>query len=327
MVNLLFYYLCQQLLFSDMIHIESFVRPPFLKVGDSVGVVAIASQVQETPEQAGIILDRIRSWGLNVKLGKHLFDRSGGYFPASDAERSADLQAMIDDPAIKAIIFYRGGYGSVRTLDYLNLNKLLTAPKWFVGFSDITVIHYALQHIGLESIHGNMPSLFITDLSKKDVSAESMRDALFGRVSEYHTAPFIYNQEGSATGRLVGGNMALIANVSATDIDNFYTTPSILFMEDIDENIYAIDRRMQMFKRAGKLNNIKGLIFGYFTNTSGEDKWGSMLPDLLHEYVQQLDIPVLFNFPSGHELPNYSLYFGREVNLTVNANGGTLSFI
>ena len=234
---------------------------------------------------------------------------------------------MIDDPEIKAILFYRGGYGSIRTLDYLNLGKLRSNPKWFIGFSDITVIHYALQSLGIESIHGNMPSLFISDLSKPDISAESMRDALFGKITGYHIDPYKYNQPGCATGRLVGGNMALIANVSATDIDNFYTEPSILFMEDIDENIYAIDRRMQMFKKAGKLKNIKGLIFGYFTNTSGEDEWCSTLPDLLHEYAKDLNIPVAFNFQCGHELPNYSIYLGRQVKFSVDSNGGELIFI
>lgn len=303
------------------------LRPKFLTTGDSVGVVDISSTITLPTDTAQSILNRIRRWGLKIKLGAHVFDKSGNWFPASDAERASDVQDMIDDPNIRAIIFFRGGYGAVRTLDYLNLMKLRQDPKWFVGFSDITVLHYALRTVGIESIHGEMPSKFNSDSVSIDSSAMSMHDALFGKVTGYTTAPSEYNQYGTAEGQLVGGNMTIIANLSATDIDNYYTEPSILLIEDVGEQIYAIDRRFQMLKRSGKLNRIKGLIVGHFLDTEQEARWGSSVYELIHEYAKQLNIPVIFSFPAGHTDPNYSLYMNRNVRISVDAKGGKVTFL
>lgn len=305
----------------------STLQPKFLIAGDSIGVVDISSTISISADSAQTILNRMRRWGLKIKLGKHLFNKSGGWFPASDAERASDVQDMIDDRNIRAIVFFRGGYGAVRTLDYLNLMKLRQDPKWIVGFSDITVLHYALRTIGLQSIHGAMPSTFNSDSVSIDSTAESMRDALFGKVSGYKTSPSEYNQYGTAEGRLTGGNMTIIANLSDTDIDNYFTTPSILLIEDVGEQIYAIDRRLQMLKRSGKLSRIKGLIVGHFIDTEQEARWGSSVYELIHEYASELNIPVIFSFPSGHVHPNYSLYMNRNVRMTVDANGGQITFL
>lgn len=303
------------------------LRPDYLVVGDSIGVVDISSTITISADSAQTILNRMRRWGLKIKLGKHLFDKSGGWFSASDAERASDVQEMIDDPHIRAIVFFRGGYGAIRTLDYLNLMKLREDPKWFVGFSDITVMHYALRTIGLQSIHGAMPATFNSDSVSVDSTAESMRDALFGRVTGYTTSPNEYNQFGTVEGRLTGGNMTIIANLSNTDIDNYFTTPSILLIEDVGEQIYAIDRRMQMLKRSGKLDRIKGLIVGHFVDTGQEPRWGSSVYALIHEYAAELKIPAIFAFPSGHVHPNFSLYMNRDVKMTVDASGGRITFM
>lgn len=303
------------------------LRPEYLKEGDSVGVVDISSAISLSTDSAQTILNRIRRWGLKVKLGAHVFDHSGNWFPASDVERALDVQSMIDDKNIRAIICFRGGYGAIRTLSYLNLMKLREDPKWLVGFSDITVMHYALRVVGIESIHGEMPAKFNSDSVSIDASAMSMRDALFGKVTEYVTAPVEYNQYGSAEGQLVGGNMTIIANLSATDIDNYFTSPSILLIEDVGEQIYAIDRRLQMLKRSGKLSRIKGLIVGHFIDTEQEERWGSSVYELIHEYAKELKIPVIFSFPSGHTDPNYSLYMNRKVRISVDAKGGKVTFL
>src|SRR5574344_586687 len=298
------------------------LRPEYLKEGDSVGVVDISSAISLSTDSAQTILNRLRRWGLKVKLGAHVFDHSGNWFPASDVERALDVQSMIDDKNIRAIICFRGGYGAIRTLSYLNLMKLREDPKWLVGYSDLTVLHYALRTVGIESIHGEMPSAFNSDSVSVDSSAESMRDALFGRITGYKTAASEYNQYGTAEGRLVGGNMTIIANLSETDIDNNFTKPSILLIEDTGEQIYAIDRRFQMLKKSGKLSRIKGLIVGHFIGTAQEPRWGSSVYALIHQYASALNTPVMYSFPAGHTDPNYSVYMNRNVRITVNQDGG-----
>lgn len=303
----------------------SVVRPPFLSPGDSVGVVAISSRITITQQEAESHLNVIRSWGLKIKLGEHLYDHSGGWFPASDEERAEDLQAMIDNDNIKAVIFFKGGYGSVRVLDYLNLNVLREKPKWLVGFSDLTTIHFALRKIGVESIHGTMPTVFLQN--QTDYSAISMKNALFGYVYEYNIEPHRFNQYGTAVGSLVGGNLTLISALSGTNIDLDLDLPSVLLIEDTGESIYDIDRKMQQLLRSGKLNDVKAVLVGHFTNISGESTWQQTIYELINDYVKDLNIPVIFNFPAGHQQPNYSVYMGRMVTVEVNESGGRLIFM
>lgn len=303
----------------------SVVRPPFLSAGDSVGVVAISSKITGTPQEADALLDVMRSWGLKIRIGEHLYDQSGGWFSASDEERAEDLQKMIDNDNIKAVIFFRGGYGSVRILDYLNLNMLRQKPKWLVGFSDLTTIHFALRKIGVESIHGTMPIMFSSN--QLDYSAISMKNALFGYVYEYNTEPHEFNRFGTATGSLVGGNLTLITALSDTDIDLNLDLPSVLLIEDTGESIYDIDRKMQQLLRSGKLHQVKAILVGHFTNISNQNAWGQTTYELINDYVKDLNIPVIFNFPVGHQDPNYSVYMGRVVRVEVNEAGGRLVFL
>lgn len=208
------------------------LRPAFLKAGDTVGVVAVSSKVRlDTLYDARFGV--LESWGLNVKIASHLYDRDGGWFSASDTARAADLQRMIDDKSVKAILFYRGGYGAVRVLDYVDFSALARNPKWLAGFSDVTMIHYAAQKAGVESLHGTMPVSFILDTAVCDTSSISLRSALFGLTVAYKTLPHQLNQEGRATGRLVGGNLSLIYAADGTDVDNDLKTPSVLFIEEV----------------------------------------------------------------------------------------------
>lgn len=187
---------------------HSYLRPPFLRPGDTVSVVAVSSKLPKKVDTS--FIRTIASWGLTVKLGEHLFSRDSGWFAGTDRERAGDLQRALDDPSVRAVIFYKGGYGAIRTLDHLDLKVLRKHPKWLAGFSDVTVLHQALRKIGVESIHGTMPVLFRTDTLKTDTSALSLRDALFGEIGGYRTPPHAYNRPGRAEGRLVGGNLSLI---------------------------------------------------------------------------------------------------------------------
>lgn len=308
--------------------IRPFIRPPYLRAGDSVGIVSISSQTDSTQtKRYAECIDVVRSWGLSVRLGDHLFERSGGWFAAPDSVRADDLQQLLNNPNIRAILFFRGGYGAVRTLDYLNLDILRDDPKWLVGFSDLTTFHYALRRMGVESIHGAMPSNFRTDSLECDTSALWVREALFGRVAGYGSQPHPLNRTGSAHGRLSGGNLSVLSAMNGTPQDNDFTEPTILLIEDVGESIHHIDRMLQTLLRSGKLERIKGLVVGDFTHIRGEKKWGQSVYELIEGYALKLDIPVLFGFPSGHDRFNAALYMGREVQLTVTDEGGELRFM
>jgi len=300
-----------------------FLQPAYLKPGDTVAVVALASSLSEASRKTMYWKDMLESWGLRVKLGKHLYDSAPGEFAGRDEDRAADLTEMLLDPEVKAIISFRGGYGSMRTVRAMDLSLFDKHPKWLVGFSDITVFHAVLQSHGIESILGAMPST-LGDDSK--VSEESLRKALFGEIKSYRTAPHAYNHPGIARGRLVGGNLSLVVSCLGTPWQNPLTEDSILFIEDVDERMYNLDRMLLTLQQGGTFERAKAVVIGQFTDTSGEDEWQRKAFDLVNEYMAPLDKPVLFGFDCGHEHPNYSLYLGREASLEITSEGGWLSF-
>lgn len=313
---------------GDTVRVMPFIRPRYLQEGDSIGIVTISSKTDSAlMEHYLAAIDTLRSWGLHVRLGEHLFDRSGGWFAAPDSVRAQELQHMLDSPNIRAVLFFRGGYGAVRTLDRLDLSALRRDPKWLAGFSDLTTIHYALHRIGVESIHGTMPSNFSTDSEVCDTSAMWLREALFGRVAGYASGPHPLNRTGEARGRLSGGNLSVLSSMNGTPEDNDFSEPTILLIEDVGESIHHIDRMLQTLRRSGKLNRIEGLIVGDFTRIRGEKQWGTSVYDLIREYAEAADIPVLFGFPSGHDRLNAALYMGREVLLSVTEQRGELLFL
>lgn len=302
---------------------KAYIRPEFLKKGDTVAVVAMASALSPESRQTLYWKDMLESWGLKVKTGKHLYDSAPGDFAGSDEDRAADITEMLLDPEVKALISFRGGYGSMRTLRALDLDLFSQHPKWLVGFSDITVFHAMLQSRGIESILGAMPS---TVGEGSAVSEESLRKALFGETRSYRTAPHEYSCPGSARGRLVGGNLSLVVSCLRTPWENHLDEDSIFFIEDVDERMYNLDRMLLTLQQGGFFARPKGIIIGQFTDTSGEDQWQRKALDLVHEYMPA-DKPVLFGFDCGHEHPNYSLYLGREVTLDVTPDGGALKFL
>ena len=222
--------------------------------------------------------------------------------------------------------------------DEVHINALLEenaliprAPKTLVAATVrgliLTVLHQALRKIGVESIHGTMPVLFRTDTLKTDTSALSLRDALFGEIGGYRTPPHAYNRPGRAEGRLVGGNLSLIYALNGTDLDNDMDEPSVLFIEDVGENIYHIDRMMQNLKRSGKLARAKAVVVGYFNKMKFEKEWGADAEALINAYTASLGVPVIFGFPAGHASPNMSLYMGRRVSVVVTPEGAALEFL
>jgi len=306
---------------------QHFIRPSYLKPGDTIGVVAMASAIsnsQLTPEYEDKWNSIFSSWGLKIKKGKYLYNSLPGDFAGDDILRAEDMREMLLDDEVKAIISYRGGYGSMRTLSHLDLNLFKEHPKWLVGFSDITIFHNALRSLGIESILGAMPSTF-GDASQQ--TFDSLHGALFGAEMRYSTAPHPFSKLGKSRGRLVGGNLCLFVSTIGTPIQNLFEEDSILFIEDIDEKMHTIDRMLLTMRCAGMLDRLKGVIIGQFTDTADSDKWKKDAYTLIKEHTDRLDCPVLFGFPSGHEQPNYSLVLGREAQLEVSPDGGSLRLL
>ena len=306
-----------------------FVRPPYLRPGDTVGIVAPARKLKEKADTAKV-RERFEEWGLKVKFGPHFADREQPYFAGTDAQRAADLQAMIDDPGVKAVVSYQGGYGSVRLLPLLDLTPLREHPKWIVGFSDVTMLHMALGRLGVESLHATMPGKFRFGIDEKPeaiVSDESLRSALFGRWTRIDAAAHPLNVSGTARGRLAGGNLSLLCSAIGTPELPDFDTPTVLFIEEIGEQMYRLDRMMQQLERCGILAKCKAILVGHFSDMQGQKHFGVWDPcDIIATYVRPLGIPVVFGIPAGHEDPNVALYMGREVTVTVNDAGAGVEF-
>lgn len=294
--------------------------PPYLKKGDKV---AITCPAKKLPIPMTDAVNLLESWGLEVILGDTV-TASYHQFAGDDATRAADLQRFIDDDSIKAIICARGGYGTIRMVDLVDFGKLATNPKWLVGFSDITLLHsHLISNYSLPCIHGQMP-LNIPDASA--YSLETLRKALFGEQLTYYLPSEPLNRIGTAGGILIGGNLSLLLAVinSVSDMDY---RGKILFIEDVGEYLYAIDRMLRALKRAGKLKNLAGLIVGAFTDLKDNDiLFGLSLPEIVNDVVADYDYPVCFNFPAGHISNNCSLVLGKAINLSVKTEGVEISY-
>jgi len=299
------------------------ITPPWLKKGDTVGLVAPASYVKaEELEQFLAILD---GWGLKAVLGKNLYRRKNS-FAGNDEQRASDFQQMLDDRAVKAVLCARGGYGSIRIADKLDFTRFKENPKWIIGCSDVTVLHTMIQKmLNTESLHAIMPRHI--KAGKKDLSSlESLKKAIFGKLNGYTVKPVRQNRMGEATGTLVGGNLSVLYSMRGTKFD-IDTAGKILFIEDIGEYLYHIDRMIMNLKTGGKLKTLKGLIVGGMTgmkvSVSGFRKTAY---DVIYEAVEEYDYPVMFGFPAGHKRPNMALILGRDVTLQVSIDKCKLIF-
>ncbi len=298
------------------------IQPPFLQPTDTIGIVATGRRV--SPADIEKSLDIFKSWGLQVKLSPNIFSTQHSYLAGVDNERLPDLQAMLDDPTIKAIICARGGYGTARILDQIDFTGFRKSPKWVVGFSDITALHQSLFVRGFQSIHGPMPIQFSRE--DADLSIESLRQILFGTTPQIVAPGNAANKPGVATGRMVGGNLSLLSSVLGT-ADAPDTTGAILVIEEIGEYWYKIDRMIVQLKRAGKFDKLAGLVIGYFTDMTDDAaiSFGEKIERIVHNHTRQFNFPIGFNFPAGHENPNIAWKHGSYMQLQVTLNGSTLT--
>ena len=288
---------------------------PYLKKADTIGLTCPAGFM--AAEKAQTCIDTLQAWGYKVIVGKRLGSDSANYFSGTDGERAGELQDMMDNPLIKAILFGRGGYGMGRIIDRLNFKKFKKNPKWIIGFSDITVMHtHLFGQYKIASMHAPMAAAF-NDEGFKNEYVQSLRTALKGNKGNYSCAPNRNNKLGSATGKLIGGNLALLANVIGTPSD-FSTKNCILFIEDIGEYLYNTDRMLYQLKRSGKLEGICGLIFGGFTDMKDTERpFGKTMDEILQDISAGLEIPVCFQFPVSHATENVALKIGVTYNLIV----------
>ncbi len=296
--------------------------PPYLDKGDCIGIVCPAGFMDF--EKAKTAIETLREWGFIVKPGQTILSDSNNYFSGSDQQRLKDMQEMIDDPEVSAIFCGRGGYGTVRIIDQLDFVNLKKNPKWIIGYSDITVLHshlYAKYKIA--SLHAPMAAAFNED-EHRNKYVQSLRYALLGRETYYDCAPHPFNVEGKAEGDLVGGNLSLIVNLIGTESE-LPTKGRILFIEDIGEYIYSIDRMLHQLKRAGKLDKLAGLIVGGFTDVKDTPlPFGQTVEEVIRDIFIEYDYPKCFGFPVSHERENYALKIGIPHELIVKEEGTVL---
>jgi len=294
--------------------------PNYLKPGDTIGITCPAGFITQEDIQPAI--QQMHSWGYNIKVGETVGKRDWT-FGGTDEERARDFQQLLDDPAVKAIMCARGGYGVIRIIDKLNFESLVSRPKWIIGFSDITVIHCHLnRNFGIATVHSKMCNSFPTDWNLAEpIQVEtilSIKQALSGEKMIYRINPNEFNKSGSAEGVLIGGNLKMIETLSGTSSD-LKTAGKILFVEDTGEYLYSIDRMFLHLKRTGKLASLKALIVGGFKikpDDPGEE-FGRTLYDIVLSKVKEYQYPVCFDFPVGHQKNNYALKCGVKHKLLV----------
>lgn len=299
-------------------------QPPFLNAGDTIAISSPAGYI--TREEIAPAVVQLQAWGLQVRIGNTIGKRDGT-FGGTDQERAADLQELINDPSVKAILCARGGYGLIRIIDAIDFRSLRRHPKWLIGFSDVTVLHaHLFRKTGLASIHSKMCNSFPDDWSKADelqkATILSIKDLLFGKPMQFEYAAGAYNQLGTGVGQLIGGNCKTIESLAGSASD-LQTRGKILFLEDTGEYLYSIDRMFWNIKRSGKLEHLAGLVIGGFKHKPSEkpeEEFGKNLQQIVLEKLNDCSFPVCFDFPVGHQKNNFALKCGALVRLQVDAN-------
>lgn len=296
--------------------------PPYLKQGSIIGITCPAGYVSD--ERTTHAIKVLEEWGFRVRMGKTVGNEFH-YFSGTDNERLADLQEMMDDPKIDAILMGRGGYGMSRIIDSLILDGFKTNPKWICGFSDITVLHsHLLRHTGFASLHSPMCGAFKPETDTSD-HILAFRAALTGMALPIQTEASPYNRQGEAKGILTGGNLAILAHLTGSSSE-VNTDGKILFIEDIGEHLYNADRLLLNLKRAGKLDNLAALIVGSFTDMQDTERpFGQTIEQIISDKVAEFNYPVCFNIPVGHQDVNFTLALGAEYALSITENRGTLA--
>ena len=290
------------------------IQPAFLQKNDTVAIVSTARKI--TLDEIQPAIDLLKSWSLNVEIGKTI-GLEENQFAGSDIERATDFQKMLDNPKIKAIWCARGGYGTVRIIDKLDFTKFKKHPKWIIGYSDVTVLHSHVHNLGFQTLHATMP---INVESNTIEAISTLKSALFNDSISYKIASTKENKMGKAEGVLVGGNLSMFYSLLGSET-SINTKNKILFIEELDEYLYHIDRMLMNLKRNGYFNNLKGLIVGGMTDMHDNTiPFGKNVKEIVLDAVSEYNFPVVFDFPAGHLNDNRALFFGRKVKLEVGKN-------
>ncbi len=325
MKSILYPFLIVLLVFCNNLFTQNLIAPPNLQKGDTVVILAPAGIMKDTTavQQA---VELLHDWGLNTKLGKHVFTQNF-HFAGTDEERLSDFQNALDDDDIKAIWCARGGYGTVRIIDDIDFTKFKENPKWVIGFSDVTVLHNEINNLGIQTMHAIMPITYKPKNKEQKKARKSFKRALFGKKLKYKISTSDYNREGEVQGQVVGGNLSIVYSMlgSKTQMD---MNGKILFLEEVGEALYHIDRMMISLKRAGYFENCKGLIIGAFSSIKpNTTDFGMTYEEIILDAVKEYDFPVSFDFPAGHVRDNRTLLLGKEIILKVKEKKSIVKFI
>jgi muramoyltetrapeptide carboxypeptidase len=298
------------------------ILPPYLQPGDTIAITCPSGFMPR--EKAQTCIDTLQTWGYEVVIGDTLGEASTNYFSGTDRERIADLQRFLADPQVDAILFGRGGYGLSRIIDNIDFTPFAAKPKWLIGFSDITILHaHVLTNYHIASLHAPMAGAF-NGGGASSPGIGSLRLALTGLAAAYTSRPSLFNRHGQATGPLVGGNLTLLAHLvgSRSDID---TTDKLLFLEDVGEYRYNVDRMLRQLRRNDKLARLAGLLIGGFTDMKDTTRpFGATVEEIIRDAVEDYDYPVCFGFPVSHGKDNVALKIGVTHTLRVNDDGAQL---
>lgn len=296
------------------------ISPPYLQKGDTVAITCPAKKLPFEITDAAALLE---SWGLHVILGETVY-ASYNQFAGDDDLRAKDMQRFLDDASVKAIFAARGGYGTIRIIDKIDFSKFGKNPKWIVGFSDITILHSHIHaNFNIQTIHGQMP-MTIPDGTKP--SLETLRKALFNEPLDYQYQHSAAYRPGKATGVLIGGNLTLL-QIMCGSVSEMDYTGKILFLEDVSEYLYSVDRMLWNLGRAGKLAKLSGLVVGGFTDLKdNEIPFGSTAEEIIMNHVSRYDYPVCFGFPAGHIADNHAIVLGKKVTLEVNGHRVSVTY-
>ena len=289
--------------------------PAYLDRGDTIGVVCPAGYM--AMERVQQCLQILQAWGFKVRVGKTVGGNSTNYFSGTDKERLTDFQEMLDDDEVKAVLCARGGYGIGRIIEQIKFKKFAKRPKWIIGFSDVTVLHaHIYSNYKIATLHAPMAGAFNEG---ENEFVLSLRSALTGTSAKYEVKPHEFNKIGMASGELVGGNLALLTHICGTSSD-IKTKNRILFLEDVGEYLYNVDRMLYQLKRNGKFDKLSGVIIGGFTENKDTDRpFGKTVFEIIHEIFQEFDYPICFGFPVSHGIENYALKIGVEYNLSISS--------
>jgi muramoyltetrapeptide carboxypeptidase len=296
------------------------IRPNYLQKGDTVAIVSTARKVSKKELIPALVI--LKNWKLNVVIGTSI-EAEEHQFAGNDNLRASDFQEMLDNHKIKAIWCARGGYGSIRMIDLLDFSNFKNNPKWIIGYSDVTVLHSHLHQLGFETLHAQMP---VSIETKTEACIQSLKSSLFGKNTNITIHYEVFNVMGNAKGVLVGGNLSMLYSLCGSS-SSISTKGKILFIEDLDEYLYHIDRMLQNLKRNGMLDQLEGLIIGGMTQMHDNDiPFGQSVEEIILSICDDYNYPIVFNFPAGHIKDNRALILGRNAELIISKTETILTF-